>query len=152
VIETFEMLDARPFFRTNNAILEPLMDYFLDTWIGGFNRIGRRKPPLFPIAIWNCYDSVIRELPKTNNFCEGFHNGFASLLRVLHPKIPQLVEGLLKDATKTAFRREIFNASRFDPPDPKSKRHAESLRTAILKYGTIPNLEYLRLVALKLKF
>lgn len=39
------------------AELDPLVDYFEDTWIGRQRGNGRRNP-LFQIAVWNCFDAT----------------------------------------------------------------------------------------------
>src|ERR1700742_1408871 len=78
VIAVYEELDGSAYFQRHKILLDPLLEYFVDIWIGGFNRLGRRKQPQFAIAGWNCYDAVLEGLPKTNNFCEGFHRSFAS--------------------------------------------------------------------------
>ncbi|KAG8180604.1 hypothetical protein JTE90_018222 [Oedothorax gibbosus] len=69
VISSFEMLMDTDFFQEINLV--PLVDYFEDTWIGRIARNGRRREPLFPIEMWNCFSSVVDGLPKTNNSIEG---------------------------------------------------------------------------------
>jgi len=101
VIVAYEQVEQSPFFQINKDLVDPLMDYFLETWIGGFNRLGQRKSPLFDIAIWNCYSAVLEGLPKTNNFCEGFHYAFASLLVF----VTRLFQNLLTVFLKTIQRR-----------------------------------------------
>jgi hypothetical protein len=103
VAKTFETLDSTPFFRENREFLDQYWNYFQNTWIGGFDRRGNRKNPKFAIDLWNCYDSVLADLPKPNNFCEGFHSGFTSLLSFEHPSISKFVEGLLEQLSLTTF-------------------------------------------------
>ena len=152
VIAAYEELKGSALFRNHKDVPDPLLDYFVDTWIGGFNRLGRRKPPLFAVAGWNCYDAVLQGLPKTNKFCEGFHRTFASLLGVRRPTLPKLVQGLLGDLSKTTFRRELFEVSRFNPPNQSAQRRLVALQSAVGKYGNVPILSYLRGLALLLKF
>lgn len=152
VVGVFEELDGSQFFQENKDVLDGYMDYFLTTWIGAFDRGGRRKQPLFPIERWNCYRSVLNGLPKTNNFCEGFHNAFATLLSVCHPTLPKFVEGLSKQQTLTGFRQQQFIASQVPPPKAALVKQIERLKTAVQRYGSVPTLDYLRGVAHCIKF
>ncbi len=50
--------------------LQPILTWFEGNYMGfplRGNRQGRR-PPLFPPQLWSCYDRVINDQPKTNNF------------------------------------------------------------------------------------
>lgn len=53
------------------------------------------------ISLWNCFHSVLEDLPKTNNACEGFHNGFASVLGAHHPTIYKLIDSLKDEQVLT---------------------------------------------------
>ena len=55
---------------------QPVVDYVEDTWIGLSDRRLVRRPPQFPHEMWNVYDTVLQDLPKTNNSVEGWHRGF----------------------------------------------------------------------------
>ena len=64
VIEAFEELCD------SNIIppeAQPVVDYMEDTWIGRPDRRLVRRPPQFPHGMWNVYDAVLQDLPKTNN-------------------------------------------------------------------------------------
>lgn len=54
---------------------QSVFDYFERTYIG---RTDRNKPPTFPIKVWNCYNAVKNDLPRTNNNVEGWHRAFSS--------------------------------------------------------------------------
>ena len=64
----------------------PIQDYFEDHYIGRPQRRGRRQP-IFPMDIWNMFDRAAEELPKTNNFVEGWHRSFQSNVGSSHPNI-----------------------------------------------------------------
>lgn len=147
VVAAFEELESSPFFEEHRDVLDGYLDYFQNTWIGGFNRRGQRKPPMFSIERWNCYESVLNDLPKTNNYAEGFNRGFAALLSVHHPTIPKFVQGLLKEQILTSTRLEQFNASNVPPPKPEYVRLAARLKKAVERYGHVDTLDYLRGVA-----
>ena len=50
-----------------------VIDYFEDTYIGRLRPGGHRRAPLFDLALWNMYDQIIGDLPRTNNAAEGWH-------------------------------------------------------------------------------
>ncbi|KAF0721311.1 MULE domain-containing protein, partial [Aphis craccivora] len=56
--ESFELLLDSTYYIENEEMLSPLITYFEGTWIGILDRRGNRRPPLFPIEIWNCYDRL----------------------------------------------------------------------------------------------
>lgn len=63
VVATFEILNNDNLYLP--AELNPLMNYFEDTWIGRIaNRNGRRQVPMFPVRLWNCYDAIRDGKPK----------------------------------------------------------------------------------------
>jgi hypothetical protein len=39
--------------KLNKVFLDRYMEYFTNTWIGGFDCRGNGKPPLFPTVMWN---------------------------------------------------------------------------------------------------
>ena len=78
-----ELMDT-DFFQHHEDILRPFLNYFESTWIGSFDRRQRRRPPLFEISLWNCYQSVLEGLGKTNNACEGFNRSMNSMLSASH--------------------------------------------------------------------
>jgi len=68
-------------------MLSPLITYFECTWIGILGRRGNRRPPLFPIEIWNCFNRIKENLPRTNNKIESWHNGFSAMVSCTRPII-----------------------------------------------------------------
>jgi hypothetical protein len=71
VQDYFNYLVESSFFEENEASLTLLVNYFEDTWIGRLDRRGRRRPPLFSIEMWNCYEVARKNKSKTNNAVEG---------------------------------------------------------------------------------
>ncbi|CAG0906213.1 unnamed protein product, partial [Darwinula stevensoni] len=55
-----------------NAAL-PVLSYFEDSYIGRVMRGNRRIPPLFEPGLWNNYNRVLQDLPRTSAV-EGFHS------------------------------------------------------------------------------
>ncbi|KAG7172063.1 hypothetical protein Hamer_G001048 [Homarus americanus] len=56
VVDAFETLQE-----TIPPEADPVIEYFEDTYIG------RR----FPVSMWNIYDRVAEDLPRSNNSLEG---------------------------------------------------------------------------------
>ena len=55
------------------------------------------RTPMFPVKVWNHFDSAIEESPKTTNCCEGFHNALNSVFHCSHPSVWYLFDGLQRD-------------------------------------------------------
>lgn len=106
VVEKFEQLLDTPFFNENVEILQPLIDYFEDNWIGRLDRRGRRRPPNFAISLWNCYDAIILDLPKTNNSVEGWHRAFCESVGATYPNIWKFINTLKKEQMMTHLKIE----------------------------------------------
>jgi len=58
VIEAFDELVKSEYYVQNEELLESIIMYFEDTWIGRLGRRGRRGAH-FNIDLWNYYQSVI---------------------------------------------------------------------------------------------
>ena len=141
---SFDQLQSSDFFKNNEELLDGYLKYFATTWIGSYDRRGARKRPLYDIGLWNCYESVLEDLPKTNNACEGFHRGFATMLAACHPTIHKLVDALLKQQALTTCTQELLINKKSDPPIKKWVDVAASLKKKVENYGKIGVLEYLR--------
>lgn len=152
VVEAFEELDGSQFFTDNKEVLDGYLDYFQRTWMGSFDRRGIRKQPLFPLELWNCRESVLRDLPKTNNFAEGFHRALSSLLSYHHPSLPKFVSGLLKENKLIDLRLELFNSGRMELPKTTTALAMKRLKASVERYGNVPILDFLRGVAHNLQF
>ncbi|KII67552.1 hypothetical protein RF11_08392 [Thelohanellus kitauei] len=80
VISAFEVYQSLDYVISNSDILNPLLDYFEDNYIGRFTANNLRRQPPFPINIWNMFDATLNDLHRTNNSVEGWHNGFSKIL------------------------------------------------------------------------
>ena len=74
----------------DNVIIQPLIDYFEDNYIGREKR-AKRAVPRFPINTWNCHERTIKGKPRTNNFLEGWHFGFSQFVNGRHPGLAKLI-------------------------------------------------------------
>ena len=81
VVQAFtELVSHRDF----DERLQPLVDYFEDTWIGRPSLAGTRRPPVFPIELWNVYTRTVNNEHRTNNSIEGWHRRLQSVNDGVH--------------------------------------------------------------------
>ena len=79
-----------------------LITYFEGTWVGKKQRNGHRKPPIFPIDLWNCYTWAKEGGQLTTNNAEQFHRKFADYsVQGSHPTMPAFIESLKKQQALT---------------------------------------------------
>jgi hypothetical protein len=78
----------------------PVLEYFEDTYIVRPLRHGRRKPR-FDIEIWNKYERICLNLPRTNNSVEGWHSGFNRALQNHHMSIINFLTEIIIEHNKT---------------------------------------------------
>ncbi|KAL8596260.1 hypothetical protein ACOMHN_021300 [Nucella lapillus] len=85
--------------------LSDFLTYFESTWLGIVQR-GRRRRPKFDVAMWNVYNRVGDNLPRTNNSVEGWHRAFDQRMSVTHPTLGRLVSKLRKEQASTKLMLE----------------------------------------------
>ncbi|KAI6658189.1 hypothetical protein LOD99_15458 [Oopsacas minuta] len=71
--------------------------YFEDNYIDNRLPNNCRRIPPFPIRIWNMYERVRQQLPRTNNVVEGCHNAFNSSVGCSHPSVSKLFKSLQRE-------------------------------------------------------
>lgn len=64
VIEAYDQLIATEFYADETESeykqqIQILLNYFQSTYLFAIDRTGKRKDPLFPIKIWNVYESTL---------------------------------------------------------------------------------------------
>ena len=74
----------------------------------GIRQRGRRRGVVFPIPLWNVYDQIHEDLPRTNNSVEGWHNAFNLRVGVSHPTVRKLVEKFGKNKLIMSFYYSKF--------------------------------------------
>lgn len=98
-----------------------VLDYFEDTWIGRPQR-RHRRPPRFPHVMWNCFDGVNEDLPKTNNSVEGWHRGFDQQVSSNHPNIWKFIEALQREQSLNELKIEQYVSGEEPPRSQKRYR------------------------------
>lgn len=94
VAETFDLLAAQA-----PEEVEPILDYFQNTYVTGRPRRGRRRavPPRYVPKLWNHYLTALNKSHKTNNCSEGWHNRFNQLVAKSHPDIYTFIREVQKE-------------------------------------------------------
>ncbi|XP_068250224.1 uncharacterized protein [Palaemon carinicauda] len=146
VVSTFEELCDSDIFPPE---VQEVLDYFEDTWIGRPDRRQRRRPPQFPHEMWNVYEAVLHNLPKTNNSVEGWHRAFEEQMTACHPNIWKFIDCIKKEQALNQVRFEQYVAGQ-EPPKKKKKYRdcAQRLRRLVGNYDPDVNvIDYLRGIA-----
>lgn len=145
VIEAFESL-------CDNNLLpleaQGVIDYFEDTWIGRPNRRNQRRDPIFSHSMWNCYNAVQNDLPKTNNSVEGWHRAFESQLSASHPSIWKFLDALKREQNLNEVKIEQYVAGAVPvQPRKKYKESGARLIRLLTEFNPLNLNEYLRGIA-----
>lgn len=99
--------------------MKPLVEYWESTYVG--RRIHNLRPR-FDISIWNMFERLATDLPKSNNSVEAWHNAFAKTIQCHHPHLARFVTHLKKEQStseqyitryRSGFRKEEYNNSKY---------------------------------------
>ncbi|CAF3408991.1 unnamed protein product [Rotaria socialis] len=133
----------------NDDDADDLLDYFERTWIGEPKRRGvGRKKPQFDIPLWNVYDRVMANLPRSNNSVEGWHNAFANRVTVAHPTMQKLAEKIRCEQSK--FEVDIAHLLQGHQPKSKKACHRkldERIARLVRDYDPLRISQYLKSIA-----
>ncbi|KAK9738133.1 hypothetical protein QE152_g10125 [Popillia japonica] len=58
--------------------------------------------------MWNLYQSILEDLPKTNNSVEGRHRGFAERDGAMHPNIRKFINYIKTEQSLNEIRIEQY--------------------------------------------
>ena len=127
-----------------DRLLVDFITYFQSTYVGQMVN-GVEFPGKYPYHLWNMYQRVKDNLPRTNNSLEGWHNGFARDLPN-HPAIPKLAAKYQTEQHKRAINRIHHVAGRFTPRRQKTYQKVDRyLKAQVDKLDrqVLVNLAYL---------
>jgi hypothetical protein len=104
--------------QTAHDKLQELVDYFDTTYVSGPSRRVqlppsqsavavasvrlRRLSPLFSPALWNVHEATLTGEARTNNFCEGWNNGFHQMIGHSNPSVWTVIDSIRKDQALAA--------------------------------------------------
>ena len=138
-----------------NDTVDDLLQYFEDTYIGRFRMNAPRRPPLFPIDLWDMFHRTDNELPRTNNSVEGWHRSFQVTFIILPPCVLEISVDSPKMRGKHGYEYQIIQQHAGHPDPPPRQRYLDCNRRIIMIVDDYPNrqrLHYLRAIALDLSF
>lgn len=141
VVPSFEELVASIDFPTESL---SIVEYFEDCWIGRPTINKKRKQPRYSHDLWNCHDSVLNDMPRTNNAVEGWHRGFSSGLSA-HPTIFKLIDALKLEQSKNEMLLGQINSG-VGPPHKRVKYrdNDERMKRIVMNYKTMPLSHFLK--------
>lgn len=75
--------------------LQELLNWFEDNYIGRpGRRANTRRPPLFPVPMWNLNNRVLEGLDRTNNHAEAANRRLQSELGMTNPTIWKFIDSI----------------------------------------------------------
>lgn len=145
VVEAFDELCDSDVFPGE---AQEVVDYFEDTWIGRPDRRRRRRAPVFPHAMWNCYEASRIGMSKTNNAVEGWHRSFESQISASHPSIWKFLEGIKREHALSELKIEQYSAGA--PPSTPRKKYKDSadrIKRIVERFDPTSIVDYVRGIA-----
>ena len=119
---------------------DKVLDYFEDTYIGRFRRNSPRRPRLFPIELWNMFNRIAEELPRTNNNIESWHNSFQANVSSTHPTFWRLLDVLLRE--ERIVRVRMLQNQAEHAPEPQRRRYADCNASILRIVDDYPKKRY----------
>ncbi|QQP52192.1 Uncharacterized protein FKW44_004253 [Caligus rogercresseyi] len=133
-----------------DEILSDFLQYFETTWLGIVQR-GRRRRPTFDIDLWNVFERMERNLPRTNNSVEGWHNAFHMRLQICHPTLQKLLQKIrLEQAATELSIRQIETGQELDRKTKKYDDLNKRLKRIFDSFENVNSLEYIDRIACNL--
>ena len=123
--------------------LSGLLDYFESVYIGV---LASSRKPRFEHVFWNVTSRILDNLPKTNNYVEGFNNRMKHAIGCSHPSLSILIDVLKKEYMITDFL--IIHADmKVDKVKSRQLEKKDRLKKMIEAYENYRPVYYLQLVA-----
>eukprot|EP00102_Acyrthosiphon_pisum_P016308 XP_008187224.1 PREDICTED: uncharacterized protein LOC103310507 [Acyrthosiphon pisum] len=95
--------------------------------------------------MWNCYESVIQDLPRTNNSVEGWHHAFNAALGANHVSIWKFIRFLKHEQLLQEVRLEKRLSGEASPTRRRTYRdHDKKIKVIVENCSEIPTVQYLR--------
>ncbi|XP_071577189.1 uncharacterized protein [Temnothorax nylanderi] len=130
-----------------------LLSYFETTWIGTINRRKVRSGALFPVALWNHYDTTLENGDRTNNIVEGWHNAFNIRAQAAHVTPWKCIDLMRDEQAMTELKLEQILRGDVGPKKTRKYRDRNRrLLNVVGTYGKGDVVEYLRGVAHNLAY
>ncbi len=118
-------------YSTLPQILEPLLDYFEDTYIGR-RRPNGRATPRYSIELWNMYERTINDSMRTNNQAEAWHRRVTSVIQCEHPSLWVFIQSLQKEENYIHCQMVKINAGHNTIQSKKYLDYSKRLKNLLL--------------------
>lgn len=108
---------------------------------------------MFDHSLWNVYDRVIADLPRSNNSVEGWHKAFATRVTIVHPTVKKLVEKIIREQSR--FEVDIAQIIQGRQPKPRKacyEKLDERISKLVKDYCPSQIPDYLRSIAANVYF
>jgi hypothetical protein len=132
IIETIKKFNFEP-------ILFEFGKYFCDNFLVETETNTMKHKNLFSNG-WNCFERVIKNLPRTNNSLEAWHKGLNATVYTRHPNLGAFLHALQMEEEKTRLKLKQLSIG-FIETNKKSLVYEEKLRTIVLNFENL-TLEY----------
>lgn len=130
--------------------LDPILEWFTNTYIGRLRNNGTRNTPMFSSNIWSVYQRTLDGIDRTNNYAEACHRkiqlGFGS--GIFHPTLWTFLDKLrrIQKTFDTEYERILAGHA---PPKKRPRYEAADSRilAKVTNYNSNNVIEYLRGIA-----
>lgn len=122
------------------------LKYFRKNFIGSYNKNNVcKKKPFYCLNFWSCYKRVIRDIPRTINNLEAWHNNLSKKNIIAHPNLCRFLNSLQKIEEINRLRICRLSKGKFDTF--KDLKREEKLRILINNYDFFEIENYLELIS-----
>lgn len=133
-----------------NEKVNDVCTYFEYTYVRGRRLRGRGDnyaPPVFPINIWNQFQSAGGGIARTTNSVEGWHHSLQSIFLCQHPTLWSFLTGLERDSnlSKAAYLQSATGTNHLGRK--KYRDLKDRVSRVVAAYGGTDTLTYLRAIA-----
>lgn len=103
---------------------------------------------------WNCCDSVLQDLPRTNNSVEAWHRGFEALCTGPHENLWRTIRNFQRSQSKVQVSLEQYIAGQGPPRKKRKYQDLDArLKRKVLGFqDEVDKVQYLRGVAHNLAY
>ena len=121
---------------------------FIYLYAGRFRRNAARRPPVFPVNLWNMFHRTDAELPRINNSIEGWHRISNAQVSSYHPTFWKFLDNLKRE--ESLPRVQVLHCLGGHTPPPQRRRYVDSSVRILRIVDDNPNREpiyYLQSIA-----
>jgi len=103
---------------------------------------------MFPLEMWNCYNDVVMDFPRTTNAVEGWHHAFNTRLGSHHTTVWKFINFLNKEQGLQEAKIEKINLGEINPDKKRKFKDLDKrLKNVVQNYDYTNLLNYLKGIA-----